>query len=413
MTTLGESADHEDIVARVRDRRPAIVDLARRLIAIPSDFPAHDEREVMAAIASEATLLGLPPGTVYAERSERPNVLFRLPGAEPGPSILLTGHVDTKPAGDRALWPADPWEPRLSDGVLHGLGSTDMKGAVAAMLHAAAALRDLGLPRRGELLLAFTADEEADGLLGLGVLVPAAGLRPTAAVIGEPSGVQRSFDTLSVGSRGFVGFTLIARGRRIHSALADGLVTRTAIASLARAIDRLPSMVDFGGPWSDPFARGPTLSIATSLSAGVAPGIVPDIASASGDVRTVPGQSSASVVGALERAVAWVRDEAGGDLDIEVVPDPEDWPATVIPRDLPLVQALMSATERVIGTPPAIAAFPGATEAHVLDRLGIPCVPAFGPGLLRSAHIPGESVLVDDLVAAGAIYAVAVATLLS
>ncbi len=398
--------------AEVASRRDAIIALARRLVAIPSDYPSHDERAIVVAIAEEAAMLGLPPGQIHAVSPERPNLLFRLRGPDSGPSILLNAHVDTKPPGDRSLWPGDPWDPRVADGSLHGLGSADMKGAVAAMLHAADVLRLAGLPRRGELLLAFTADEEAKGIVGLAHLMRAAALHPDVAMIGEPSGLLRGFDTLPLGSRGFVGFTIVARGERIHSALADRLPARTAISSLARVIDRLPAIVSFGGPWPSPFADGPTLSIATSLVAGVAPGIVPEVAIASGDVRTVPGQSSESVVAALRQAIATLREEAGGDLDVEVETDPEDWPANSIAPTLALVRALSSATAVVLGRAPALGVFPGASEAHVLGRLGIPCVPAFGPGLLRKAHIPGESVPLEDLVEAAEIYTLALSELL-
>jgi acetylornithine deacetylase/succinyl-diaminopimelate desuccinylase-like protein len=400
------------LVADVRGRRDEIVELARSLVSIPSDQPAHDERAVVEALRDAAAALDLPAGEIHAALPGRPNLLIRLPGHEPGPSILLNGHVDTKPPGNRDLWPADPWDARVEDGLLHGLGSADMKGAVAAMVHAAAGLRRHRLPVRGELLLAFTADEEADGVLGLAHLVQRAGLRPDAAIIGEPSGLLRSFDTLPVGSRGFVGFRLVARGTRVHSALADRLPRRTAIASLARAIDRLPQLVDFGGPWPAPFEAGPTLSVATSLSAGVAAGIVPDVALATGDVRTVPGQSRDAVIAALQVALRRARDEAGGDLDVTLEPDPEDWPATLIDPALPLVGALSMAAAAVVGRTPEIGAFPGATEAHVLDALGIPCVPAFGPGMLARAHVPAESVPVDDLASAAVIYALAVAALL-
>ncbi len=287
-----------------------------------------------------------------------------------------------------------------------------MKGALASILHAAAVLREVGLPHRGELMLAFTADEEGDGVLGLAHLVPAVGLHPDAAIIGEPSGLRRSFDTLPLGSRGFVGFTLRARGPQAHSALADDLDAPTAIASLVRVVDRLPRVVDFGGPWPFPFSSGPTLSSATALAAGVAPGIVPGMASATGDVRTVPGQSRAAVDAALVRAVDAIRTEAGQVLDVEVDVDDTDWPATVVDPGLPVVRALAAAAVTVTGTDPARGVFPAATEAHVLDRLGIPCIPAFGPGLLRRAHVPGESVAVDDLEAATAIYALALADLL-
>jgi acetylornithine deacetylase/succinyl-diaminopimelate desuccinylase-like protein len=409
---MARDSDPHGLHAAIKARRGAILDLTRRLVAIPSDLPSHDERAVVAALATEAATLGLPPGTIHAASPERPNLLFRLRGRQAGPAILLNGHVDTKPPGELDLWPADPWDPWLADGAVHGLGTADMKGALAAMLHAASVLREAGLPRRGELMLALTADEEADGVLGLGHLVPAAGLRPDVALIGEPSGLRRSFDTLPLGSRGFVGFRLTARGPRIHSALADQVERPTAIDTLVRVLDRLAQVIDFGGPVPGPFAAGPTLSPATALAAGVAPGIVPDVAVATGDVRTVPGQSREAVAEALRGAIDLIGSQVGADLAVEVELDAQDWPATLVDADLPLVRSLTRATAAVVGAEPAAGVFPGATEAHVLDRLGIPCVPAFGPGLLRNAHVPGESVLVDDLEAAAAIYALTIADLL-
>jgi acetylornithine deacetylase/succinyl-diaminopimelate desuccinylase-like protein len=85
--------------------------------------------------------------------------------------------------------------------------------------------------------------------------------------------------------------------------------------------------------------------------------------------------------------------------------DPIDWPASEVDPSAPIVTALADATERVTGRRPTLGGFPGATEAHVLARLGIPTVPAFGPGLLTSAHVPGESVAVADVQDAVAIYA--------
>lgn len=410
--TTGAPVDAERLLAGVRARHAEITGLARRLVAIPSDHPAHDERAAIVAVRSALAANGLPRGEIHAALPERPNLLVRMRGRRPGPVILLNGHVDTKPAGDPADWPTDPWAADVQDGVLRGLGSADMKGSVAAMLHAAAALSEAGIPHRGELLLAFTADEEADGTFGLGHLVPAAGLRPDAAVIGEPSGIDRSFDMLSIGSRGFVGFTLVASGPRVHSALSDRLDGPTAVGSLVRVLDGLPRAVDFGGPWPELFADGPTLTAATSLAAGVAPGIVPGRAVATGDVRTVPGQTRADVAAALRQAIDRIAEESGAALDVEVVLDAEDWPATAIDPRLPLVAALRAATKAVTGVEPRLGAFPGATEAHVLDRLGIPCVPAFGPGLLRRAHVPGKSVPIADLHAAAGIYALAIASLL-
>ena len=231
------------------------------------------------------------------------------------------------------------------------------------------------------------------------------------AFICEPSGLAEPFDTVPIGSRGFFGFRLVARGREVAQRPDQGDPI-TAIGALAHVIDRLPGLVDFGGPFAPPFEAGPTLNVATSLEAGVAPGIVPDLAVARGDVRTVAGQTPADVIGALERGLARLR-EAEPRLDISLVPDGDEWPPTTVDPAAPIVDALVAATERVTGRRPRLGRFPASSEAHALSSLGIPCVPAFGPGLVAAAHVPNESVSTDELTAAAKIYALALASLLA
>ncbi len=395
---------------RLVRRTTAIEELASALVRIPSDAPEHDERGVVAALRSAAADLGLPAGEIVAAVPERPNLVIRLGDPGAGRRLVLNGHTDTKPPGDPGGWSGDPWAGDVRAGRLHGLGAADMKGALAAMLHAAAALHDAGLPARGELVLVFSADEEASGMLGLEHVLRTTGLRADAAVIGEPSGIESAFDGLAVGSRGFYGFTLRAQGRRIHSALAGAAAAQPqAVPVLVRAVERLPGLVDLGAGPSTAFPLGPSLTF-TGLSAGVAAGILPDDALARGEVRTVPGMTHEGISRALRAALARVEADDGPPVLLEA--DAEDWPASVIDPDESVVGALAEAAREVLGALPRARIFPGATEAHAFTSRGIPCVPAFGPGLLADAHVPGESVALADLHAAAAIYALAAAAFL-
>jgi acetylornithine deacetylase/succinyl-diaminopimelate desuccinylase-like protein len=389
---------------RLAGRRAALGDLAARLVRIPSDGPDHDEREVVATLASAAFELGLPAGEILAAEPGRPNLVIRIAGARPGRRLVLNGHTDTKPPGDRARWPGDPWAGELRDGRLHGLGAADMKGALAAMLHAAAALCEEGLPAHGELVLVFSADEEGSGTLGLAHVLAATDLAADAAIIGEPSGIDDAFDRLVIGARGFYGFTLRAAGLRRHSGLPESSGPGGAIAALVRAVDRLPAAVDFGTGPSEAFPLGPSVAI-TAIEAGVAAGIVPDEATARGEVRTVPGMTHVCVTDALRTALDLLRDDAGARLAVTLEPDPEIWPASAIDAGEPIVTALAAATAAVLGRAPRPGIFPGATEAHLFAARGIPCVPAFGPGRLAAAHVPDESVALAEIEAAAAIYA--------
>lgn len=120
-----------------------------------------------------------------SDRPERPNVVCRWDTGRPGPTLVLNGHLDTKPPLPREDWSSDPYAPEVRDGRLYGLGAADMKGAVAALvygLHAAQVVsrkdgrkapctdvREVlhaegnGAPRMGgSVLLALTADEEGE-----------------------------------------------------------------------------------------------------------------------------------------------------------------------------------------------------------------------------------------------------------
>ena len=398
------------LVAGLAERAETIVALAARLVREPSSLP-DTEAGVVRILQEEIAALGLPAGEIVAREPSRPNLMIRLTGRRPGRRLILNGHTDTKPAGDPTRWSRDPWAATVEEGRLQGLGAADMNGALAAMLHAGAAIVEAGLPDAGELVLLFSADEEGAGSAGLAHVLGSGALGPgtnrdgaleTAALIGEPAGVESSFDTIPVVSRGFYGFTLRARGRTLHSSLSDRVPGANAVEQLAAVIADLRQTLTF---------EGATVNVATAIEGGIAPGVLPDSAVCRGDVRTPSGLDGAAVTAAIDKRLAELR-AADPSFRVELVPDPEEWPASVIPNDHRLVRALRDATGRVLGAAPPAGIFPGASEAFIFERHGIHCIPAFGPGLLANAHAPDEWVAVPDLIRAAQVYALTAAAYL-
>jgi acetylornithine deacetylase/succinyl-diaminopimelate desuccinylase-like protein len=395
-----------DVKKAVNDRKAAVAALAALLVQTPSDLPDHPELATVEALRAQAAHLGLPAGTIIAQRAERPNLVIDVPCGRDGPRLLMTGHTDTKPPGPRGAWSLDPWSGAISDGRLWGLGSADMKAALAAMLHATDIVRTLARPARGGVVLAFTADEESNGELGLKHVLDTNDLGVTAALIGEPAGIREPFDQVGLASRGFAGFRLRVRGTPRHSGLTDEVTTINPILKLCElvlAVRRLRPLQDFGHPR---FPHGATLNVATSIEGGVAAGVVPEWVEATGDIRLLPGMQPETALGALRDAVA-KQMEIDPDLHAEVVRDGDDWPGAEIAPDHPLVAALLAAGSSSLGRPISPGGFPGATEAHLLIERGIATVPAVGPGVLTAAHAPNESVALDAVVAATAMYALA------
>ena len=145
--------------------RSEAVDLLSQLIRFNTVNPPGDERAVqehlaahMSAAGFECELLGRTP--------ERPNLIARLDGPEPGPVLCLLSHVDTVLATP-GEWSHDPWSGDVDDGFVWGRGALDMKSQTAAEAAAACSLaREGWRPQRGSLMLVSLVDEETGGADG-------------------------------------------------------------------------------------------------------------------------------------------------------------------------------------------------------------------------------------------------------
>lgn len=218
------------------------VELLRDLIRIDtSNPPGHETgaqallRELLDDAGFESELAG--------RAADRPNLVARLPGSSPGPTLCLLSHVDTVPA-DPADWSVDPWSGELRDGEVWGRGALDMKGQVAAEVAAATSLVGGGWrPRHGELLVVVTADEERGAHLGAKWLCEH---RPDLVrcdlVVNEGGGTAievfgRRLYPVAVGEKGVCRLQLHAHGRAGHAS--QPRVGDNAVLKMAALLDRL------------------------------------------------------------------------------------------------------------------------------------------------------------------------------
>ena len=229
-------------LARKGDLAARAVDLLQRLIRIDTANPPGNEGPAQELLAETLRDAGFECELLAAERG-RPNLVGRLRGSDPGPTLCLLGHADTVPA-EASEWSFDPWSGDLVDGEVRGRGAQDMKDQVAAEVAAAAALGSEGWrPRAGELLVVTTADEERGAAAGAQWLCREHPEKVRADfVLNEGGGVSfeldgRRFYTLCVGEKGVFRFLVRARGRAGHAsvpALGDN-----ALLKLAPALERL------------------------------------------------------------------------------------------------------------------------------------------------------------------------------
>jgi acetylornithine deacetylase/succinyl-diaminopimelate desuccinylase-like protein len=145
--------------------RSEAVDLLSQLIRFNTVNPPGDERAAQEHLAAHMSAAGFEC-ELLGRTHERPNLIARLDGPEPGPTLCLLSHVDTVLATPPE-WSHDPWSGDLDDGFVWGRGALDMKSQTAAEATAACSLaREGWRPQRGSLMLISLVDEETGGADG-------------------------------------------------------------------------------------------------------------------------------------------------------------------------------------------------------------------------------------------------------
>jgi acetylornithine deacetylase len=397
------------LLHELSERDDDVVKLTIELIAARSPNPPGDETAPAGLIAETCSTLGLPEPTLLAADPKRPNLLLTIEGSAPGPHLAFCGHTDTKPAGDAiSEWKTDPYSGTIVGDRLYGLGSTDMKGALAAMLYAAEWLQRHSDRLAGKVSFIFSADEEYGSGFGAYYLAREELLGDIDAIIlGEPSGIHEDWDALRTVSRGASCFEVVVNGTQMHSSLSDAMGAVNAVEAMARLMVCFREELTLRFPNHPLCATGPTINIGVRTAGGVGYGVVPGQAIFYSDVRTLPGMDRDIFREDVQAAIDRCAPVLNGATARVVWPEGLNWAAaTEIDPIHPAVVASRKAAATVLGRDVPIAAFTGGTDAIAFQGVaGIPTLAALGPGLLPLAHGPNEWVSLSSLRAAMRIYA--------
>ncbi|MCR2800223.1 M20/M25/M40 family metallo-hydrolase [Microbacterium sp. zg-Y818] len=388
-----------------------VLDLTRELVAIDSQNPGPQESEIVNYVARWAKERGFD-AQILEPVTGRPNLVVAVDRGGFG-HLGLSGHLDTKPIGDAASeWKTSPLELTVAGDEAFGLGSTDMKGGVAAMM---LALEDFasdrgGAAAAGRLSLVLTADEEQGSDAGAKALA-ADGLLPDldAIVIGEPSGIIDPWEAVYLVSRGICCFHIDVLARQGHSGLSHTLGRNATLhaADLLHAFETFRPTVDTPGE----VGCAPTVNPGMFISGGVSFGTWPGQCRVSMEVRLVPGMSQQTLHSEVD---ALVRATLPADVDyrISYLGSGQGWmPAVELSPKTVVARAAQLATKSVLGRSVPFAAFPGGTDAtYFMGQGGIPTIASLGPGWISVAHGANEKVGVSQLYQAHRLYGTLVET---
>jgi acetylornithine deacetylase/succinyl-diaminopimelate desuccinylase-like protein len=386
----------------VATRGDELARLASDLVRAPSPNPPGDERAVATVLARYLAEGGFDCRTFEPSPGRVTLVATLGRGA---PSLVLAAHTDTHPVAEG--WTVDPFGgEQLADGRILGRGTTDNKGAVAAMAVALRVLAELSraAPLAGRVLFVANADEETGGVHGIQSLCEAWQERPEAAIVAEPSGVEAAWEALWIGARGTSRFTVETRAPRTHSSLAGRDGVESAVEAIWLLLTGIEQSLDVLRRRDPSFELGSRLTV-VSINGGEGWGVVPGSAQALCELRLLPGNDQDSVEVGLRAAFDTVRVREQIAARLEFAQDGLRWmaPSSVSP-DAPIVRAAAEAWRVELGRTPTLGCFPGGTDARLFAAAGVPAVIA-GPGALARAHQPDEFVTVEELLGAARLYA--------
>jgi acetylornithine deacetylase/succinyl-diaminopimelate desuccinylase-like protein len=382
-----------------------VVDICRDLIRIdttnPGDNTGPGERAAAEHVAGLLSDVGLEP-VVLESAPSRASVIARVPGAEKNarPALMIHGHLDVVPA-NASDWKVDPFAGEIAEGCVWGRGAVDMKDMDAIVLAVIRQrLREGRRPPR-DVVLVFTADEEAGGTYGAKWLVQEhpEHFEGVSEAIGEVGGFsimvgdQRMY-VLQTAEKGLAWMRLHAEGTAGHGSM---IQPDNAVTSLTEAVARLgrhewpvrlsPSVRAFlqaaadslGMPFNPenpepvlaklgPMRRMIAATVQntlnpTRLNAGYKVNVVPQAAYAEVDGRFVPGFEE-EFLAEIDRLIGdRVRREfIYHDIAVETTPDGDLYRA--------MEESLLAEDPEAVVAPYCMS---GGTDAKWFSKLGIRC----------------------------------------
>jgi acetylornithine deacetylase len=321
------------------------------------------------------------------------NLIWRLGGAsdEAGKGLLLMGYAMTFPAASMK----QPFSGLLVDGDAFGApaqcalgrGACEQKGALAAMIYAAAIIVRAQLNLRTPLILAVSLAGETGRHDAAKFILENDSIGAHSAVIGLGTG-----NRICLGNKGRIDIEIVVQGKSAHSSMPEqGINAIDGFRRVMERLDRLPLRAHRG-------LGSATLTVTQVTSEPNISHTIPDVCRAVLDRRLLPDEDPDAAFREIQEAL---RDLRGWSITIT---RGAFMYAAEVARDAAIVAAIDNASRELTRKQSELFYLPAALDAGFLNRNGIETI-MFGPGDLRFAHTDQEAVPLQDVRDAAKIYA--------
>lgn len=264
-------------------REEQVVALCREMVQQKSY--SGEEAGVVKVLSARMKEMGFDEVTV----DRYGNIIGCIKGSRPGKKILFDGHIDTVPVTAEAEWEYPPFAAEIHEGRLYGRGTSDMKGAVAAMTCAASCFaKDRDRDFAGEIYVAGVVHEEC--FEGVAAREISRFVQPDYVVIGEASQLN-----LKIGQRGRAEIVIETFGKPCHSANPEKGIN--AVYKMAKVIEAICTLT----PTHHPVLGDGILEL-TDIKSSPYPGasVVPEYCRATYDRRLLVGETKESVLAPIQ-----------------------------------------------------------------------------------------------------------------
>lgn len=392
----------------IEQRKKNTVKLLQRLVQ--EDSVRGNESRAQAIIIEKCRKLGLELDIWEINESDvdhhpfyrcdrksfkgNPNVVGVLKGTGGGKSLLLNGHIDVVPEGDRNVWSHDPYGGAIENGKLYGRGATDMKGGSVALLLAIEIVKELKIPLKGDIIFQSVIEEESGGTGTLAALLR--GYRADAAIIPEPTNMK-----IFPKQQGSMWFRLRVKGKSAHGGTRyEGVNAIDKAYKVVQALEHLEK--ERNAKVADPLYRNIPIPLPINigrLESGKWPSSVPDVAVIEGRVGVGPWETLQEVEEEFVKTIEALKiiDSWFGRHPVEVEWFGGRWQPGNLPSDHILVESLSHYAKKVMQTSPVIEASPWGTDGGILSQGGNIPVVVFGPGTTEVAHDANEYIELDKI----------------
>jgi len=400
----------ERVVKRISGYSEVVVDLQRRLTAIPALDPSSggDGEEKKAQLILEllrqtgveqVELLKAEDQRVSA--GYRPNIVARIPGKDRSRTVWLMSHMDVVPAGKLEDWQSDPWSIRVEGNKIFGRGVEDNQQGLVSSLLLARALHEEGIEPDRDLGLLFVADEETGNKLGIEYLLEHHDIFKAEDIIVVPDGGEPDGSMIEVAEKGIIWVKCTVKGKSTHGSTPDrGVNAHLAAAHLIVALDEtLHRRFDRRNEVFDP----PTSTFAVTKVEVGAPNVntIPGEHTFYLDCRVMPDYDLSLVIEVVKAAASDSDRARGTTTEVTAVQRMDAAPPT--DNDAPVVGALRRAVKQVYNVDARPMGIGGGTVAACIRRKGFPA--AVWARMDETMHGPDEYCIIDNLLGDAKVFA--------